>query len=200
MDKRISKTKRNLKNTLRRLLRRKPLSSITVTELCKDAETSRITFYTHYNDKYDLASEMVRDIVQDATDDYNRLQHANNPQGLPLLTVENTVDAILDSFERNIELRSSLSPKDSVYLKNELYNQIVLAVTQRLGELLPGALNENDSRRFALFLCAGFNEYLGEGFRQGLDPVRIRRDCKYLAVDLFRSIESMVSTSSGGRS
>ncbi|MBQ8137327.1 MAG: TetR/AcrR family transcriptional regulator, partial [Clostridia bacterium] len=61
-DKRITRTKRNLKNTLKKLMRRKPYADITVTELCKDAETSRITFYAHYNGKNDLADELVRDL------------------------------------------------------------------------------------------------------------------------------------------
>ncbi len=198
MDKRISRTKRNLKNTLRRLMRRKPLSSITVTELCKDAETSRITFYSHYNDKYDLATEMVRDIVQDATDNYNRLQSTENPRGLVRRTVENTVDAIMDSFDRNIDLLSSLSPKDSEYLKKELYDQIVLAVTQRLQDLLPPGAGIGDCRRYSVFLCAGINEFMRESFAQEIDPAVIRRDCKSLAFKMFESIRSSYSPASGG--
>ncbi len=198
MDKRISKTKRNLKNTLKRLLRRKSLSSITVTELCKDAETSRITFYAHYNDKYDLANEMVRDILQDATENYDQLQRQNNPEGLPRRTVENTVDTILDSFDRNRELLSSLSPKDSEYLKKVLYDQIVLAVTQRLQELLPGALGAGDSRRYALFLCAGLNEFLNESSRQGIDPSAVRQECKALSIRFCDDIRDMCPGQSGG--
>ena len=198
MDKRISKTKRNLKNTLRRLLRRKSLSSITVTELCKDAETSRITFYAHYNDKYDLANEMVRDILQDATENYDQLQRQNNPDGLPRRTVENTVDTILDSFDRNRELLSSLSPKDSEYLKKVLYDQIVLAVAQRLQELLPGALGAGDSRRYALFLCAGLNEFLNESSRQGIDPSAVRQECKALSIRFCDDIRALCQGQSGG--
>ncbi len=198
MDKRISRTKRNLKNTLKRLLRRKSLSSITVTELCKDAETSRITFYTHYNDKYDLAGELVRDIVQDATEKYNQLQSENNPAGLYNQTIENTVDTIMDSLDRNIELLASLSPKDSAYLKSVLYDQIILAVTQRLEELLPEKGSDGDCRRFAVFLCAGFNEFINESMRQKLDPARIRRDCKALAVGMFNGFRSVYSPAYGG--
>ncbi len=198
MDKRIFKTKRNLKNTLKRLLRRKSLSSITVTELCKNAETSRITFYAHYNDKYDLANEMVRDILQDATENYDQLQRQNNPGGLPHRTVENTVDTILDSFDRNIELLSSLSPKDSVYLKKVLYDQIVLAVTKRLEELIPGSPDAGSLRRYAVFLCAGLNEFLNESSRQGIDPAVVRQECKTLSIRFCDDIRAMAPAQSGG--
>ncbi len=198
MDKRISKTKRNLKNTLKRLLRRKSLSSITVTELCKDAETSRITFYAHYNDKYDLADEMVRDIVQDATENYSQLQQQNNPQGLSHKTIENTVDTILDSFDRNIELLSSLSPKDSIHLKKVLYDQIVLAVTQRLQELLPNSVNAASCRRYALFVCAGLNEFMNESIRQQIGADQLRQDCKNLSIKFFDNIQALYPSPSGG--
>ena len=49
MDKRILKTKRNLKQTLLSMMDEKPFEKIGVTELCNRAETSRITFYTYYD-------------------------------------------------------------------------------------------------------------------------------------------------------
>ena len=63
-DKRIRKTKKNLKQTLIALLGQKPFEQITVTELCKSADTSRITFYAHYNDKYELAAEVFQDMLK----------------------------------------------------------------------------------------------------------------------------------------
>ena len=53
-DIRIVKTKRHLKQALVKMLEDTPFEKLTVAELCRRAETSRITFYTHYDDKYDL--------------------------------------------------------------------------------------------------------------------------------------------------
>ena len=50
-DKRILKTKKNLKNTLLELLNEKAFEQITVKEICERSATSRITFYTHFADK-----------------------------------------------------------------------------------------------------------------------------------------------------
>ena len=57
-DKRIKKTKKILKQTLIDLLENKTFDQITVKELCDKSETSRITFYTHYSDKYDLVEDI----------------------------------------------------------------------------------------------------------------------------------------------
>lgn len=48
-DKRITKTKRNIKNTVIKLLSNTQFEKITVSELCRIGEISRITFYTYYN-------------------------------------------------------------------------------------------------------------------------------------------------------
>lgn len=68
-DKRIIKTKKYLKDTLIELLDEMPFEKITVTMLCQKADISRITFYSHYDDKYDL----VEDIFQDMIATWNRL-------------------------------------------------------------------------------------------------------------------------------
>ena len=51
-DKRITKTKRALKSALLKLLTTQAFDVISITELCKIANVSRITFYTHYKDKF----------------------------------------------------------------------------------------------------------------------------------------------------
>lgn len=50
-DKRITKTKRNIKATLTALLQEMPFEKISVAEICRRGDISRITFYAHYEDK-----------------------------------------------------------------------------------------------------------------------------------------------------
>ena len=47
MDKRIEKTKHMIKTTMLELMKKKPFNKITVKEICENAYTSRITFYTY---------------------------------------------------------------------------------------------------------------------------------------------------------
>lgn len=43
-----------LQNSLVELMQQKPISKITVTEICKHADINRTTFYAHYKDQYEL--------------------------------------------------------------------------------------------------------------------------------------------------
>lgn len=53
-DVRIVKTRQSLVSAMGTLLERQDLGSITVNDICAQAMVSRSTFYSHFDDKYDL--------------------------------------------------------------------------------------------------------------------------------------------------
>jgi hypothetical protein len=57
-DKRVTKTKRDLRNALTGLLKVRPYTKITVCDICEAAVVNRMTFYKHYMDKNDLLYDM----------------------------------------------------------------------------------------------------------------------------------------------
>lgn len=61
-DLRIQKTYDSLISTLQELLQEKSFEKITVRELCDRAKTRTATFYSHFTDKYDFFSFMVREL------------------------------------------------------------------------------------------------------------------------------------------
>lgn len=69
MDRRIKKTKNSLKQEFLRLLQEKNISKITIKELTDAADINRGTFYTYYDDLYDLRDEIESDLLED----YNKV-------------------------------------------------------------------------------------------------------------------------------
>jgi AcrR family transcriptional regulator len=65
IDRRVKYTRMMLKESLMKLLKEKPISTITVKELCALADINRSTFYTHYSDQYDLLTQVEEEIIQD---------------------------------------------------------------------------------------------------------------------------------------
>lgn len=63
-DLRVKKTKRAIRQAFERLLMTRPLSKITVTELAKEAEINKATFYLHYTDIYDLYTQSLSEHLQ----------------------------------------------------------------------------------------------------------------------------------------
>ena len=76
-DRRIKRTKENIKNTLIKMLESMPITSVSVTELAEKANISRKTFYLHYNSVYDAVEDIdndLSDLLQNLVDRMERDQ------------------------------------------------------------------------------------------------------------------------------
>ncbi|MGN0467858.1 MAG: TetR/AcrR family transcriptional regulator C-terminal domain-containing protein [Acutalibacteraceae bacterium] len=67
-DRRVRKTKRALRNSLFALLETKNINQITVTELTKQADVNRSTFYLYYSDVFDML-EKIQDEIYNVLND-----------------------------------------------------------------------------------------------------------------------------------
>lgn len=62
-DRRVIYTKKVIRDSFLQLLSEKPVEKISVTEICKNADINRGTFYAHYSDPYDLKLKLTHEIV-----------------------------------------------------------------------------------------------------------------------------------------
>lgn len=67
-DMRYKKNERSIREAFLMLIQEKKFEKITVTELAKKAEINKGTFYLHYTDIYDLYNELLREAINEATD------------------------------------------------------------------------------------------------------------------------------------
>ena len=65
VDRRVKKTKKQLRIALTKLLLEKPIKDITVREISDIVDINRGTFYLHYKDVYDLLEQIERDIFEE---------------------------------------------------------------------------------------------------------------------------------------
>ncbi|MFO7623519.1 MAG: TetR/AcrR family transcriptional regulator [Anaerolineales bacterium] len=64
-DRRVSRTRRNLRNALMSLILEKGYDSVTIEEITQRADVGRTTFYLHYKDKEDLLIENIDAIIDE---------------------------------------------------------------------------------------------------------------------------------------
>lgn len=131
-DKRITKTKRNIKATLTDILQEMPFEKISVAEICRRGDISRITFYAHYEDKYDLAEEIFSDHVQEAYDKYHALQAENNPGNNGFIGYQNLLEAILSLYYDNYAFFSHTTSSENPYLFSAYFNRMYVNVDSYL--------------------------------------------------------------------
>ena len=63
-DRRVRKTKSQLKTGLAQLMREKSIREITVKELVDAVDINRSTFYKYYGSQYDVIKEMEQEVIQ----------------------------------------------------------------------------------------------------------------------------------------
>lgn len=71
-------TKRILKETLLELMQTKPISKITIKEICDRSDMSRSTFYLHYQDQFDLLSEIEKEVLEKTFENLSKLDNKLN--------------------------------------------------------------------------------------------------------------------------
>lgn len=73
-DLRIIKTKNNLYNALIDLMKDKSFEEIKVSDICSKALINRSTFYAHYEDKYELLEDCIKDLKDSLSNELKKNQ------------------------------------------------------------------------------------------------------------------------------
>lgn len=77
-DRRVKYTKLFLKESLISLMKEKPISKISIKELCEKADVNRSTFYMHYTSQYALLQQIEDEIIAEINEKLNRVRQ-NQP-------------------------------------------------------------------------------------------------------------------------
>ena len=94
MNENPSETKLLMSEALKRLIKDRPFSKITVQDIVSECNINRNTFYYHFENNYDLLSFTYEQEVQNIVDSF----HEANA------TVPQAMDFVLDYIDKNIPL------------------------------------------------------------------------------------------------
>ena len=65
MDRRTRYTRQTIRDTVLALMEERPFSRVTVTQVCREAEMNRGTFYLHYQDLEDVLDDILTEMLSD---------------------------------------------------------------------------------------------------------------------------------------
>lgn len=74
-DARVRYTKMVIKNSFVKLLAKKPLTKVTVKEICELSEINRATFYKYYCDPYDLLEKLENEFLEELENNVSQSIH-----------------------------------------------------------------------------------------------------------------------------
>lgn len=187
MDKRIKKTKKNLKTTLISMMSDTAFEDISITELCKRADISRITFYTHYSDKYALIDDIFQDMIHIGTAIYKDMQDKNNPERDYVKGYCNVLHAILELYYSYHEFFGHARPDKNPYLAFSFYNYVLKTVETHTDKESRALHFKYSPRKIAGFICYGMTGFINESHSENTPLPEIQKEASELLTALLTS-------------
>lgn len=105
-DYRVMLTQKMFKSAFLQLLTTKPIQEITVKELCDEAGVNRGTFYSHYQDIYELLEQIEQEMFLQLQEIFIRYTSSTH-------SAESFYHGLLDVFKQNYEMCIMLLGKNS---------------------------------------------------------------------------------------
>lgn len=133
-DRRIRKSKRAIRQALVKMLSQKNLEDITITEISKEADVNRKTFYNYYKTTYQIENDIVRSFEE-------VLSNINIKEDLkqPIKIFETLTSIIQNDFEFYSDLIKSQKVGGNI-----LISRISDVFKQRVRAVLPVEKFEDD--------------------------------------------------------
>ena len=186
-DKRIVKTKRSLKAAMTEMLGKEDFEHISITELCRKAEISRITFYSHYSDKYALLDDIFNDMQRIGTEDYYRRQAENNPSHRLAAGYVNMLDSILELYYDRFDFFQHTNPEKNPYLASRFYSIVLETVEQHTLHVKKRLRIKYSPKKIAGFVCFGMLGFVNESHKEKTPLEEIKKEARELLTELLKS-------------
>ena len=169
-NQRVVLTKRLLHEALLRIMERKPLDKINVSELCEEAGINRTTFYRHYNIPRDILAE----IQSDFTDYVQASLNVPTLQNSPYRYVEQLSTCLYDHADLvKIFIRNN-SEEDII----SLFDEVFLALFRENKAVINGrTLDHDEIKLVSAYMSGGGYFMLRRWLLDGIDksPEEIAR-------------------------
>ncbi|MBU8677705.1 TetR/AcrR family transcriptional regulator [Bacillus subtilis] len=163
-DRRSIKTKSAIKHAFLELLQEKEINKITVSELSKEADIGRGTFYLHYKDVFELYEQIEDEIFQQLGSIYDASFPSDDPLNI-LTFIEKTTEYIY----QNIEIFTLLTkPKMNVLSINKLKEFFKTKMIEELS-MIQSAKSITEIEKFeTTFIVSGVVGIIEEWINNGM--------------------------------
>ena len=109
-----------------RLMETRPFPTVSVTELCREADVQRSTFYAHYHNTMELLIDAVQKILEDFGSYWQ--EKTIEEMAFPYLT-ERNLTLLLTYIEEHRSVAAAFLREDSPALKNQIVDWIAEHMT-----------------------------------------------------------------------
>lgn len=186
-DKRVIKTKRNFKLFFIELLLEMPFEKITVAELCRRGESSRITFYNYYENMLSLVNDILDDYFKEIALNYTTLQRTRNPEKNGVKSYNNALESVLNMYFAHYDFFLKINPKNNPFLFTYFEKHLVDRLNEYIKDhtlVMPPCY---ESRSIAALMGYGLWGIVDECDVQNKSEAEVRSTLQSIFSDLLNS-------------
>ncbi len=157
MDLRTIKTEKALFKALETLLRVKSFDRITVQDICNEALINRVTFYNHYEDKYDLFDHYVDYVLE------NLIKTSVNTSTTSINDyLKSVIMNVTKMLYENKNILKSLTNVNDSFLVYLVHNKINKEVNILVNEYFANIKLRYDLNLITTFIIGGFSSIISD--------------------------------------
>lgn len=176
IDLRIIKTKNNLYNAIITLLKEKSFEEIKVSDICKTALINRSTFYSHFEDKYELFASLIEDLKESFS---NELKTIEND-----LNVKEYYIELIKVFLNHIEGKEEIYKSIMINNKNSIIMDMIYdTITEDINDRIKNNINDIPSDIVSSF-------YLGAVVNVGIDWLKNGKN--YSKEEILKYLDELI--------
>lgn len=155
IDLRIIKTKKNLYSTLEELMKEKSFEEIKVSDICTKAMINRSTFYSHYNDKYELLSEYINNLKNSLEEQLQKNKNISNSKEYYLEMIKLLLDHIEEKKDSYIAIMINNRNSITIDILYDVINKDIIRQIKEENSLNKSTIPSDIISKF--YLGAVFN-------------------------------------------
>ena len=165
MDIRTKFTQKALKNSLIELMKTSNIRDIPIKAICANAGVSRSTFYTYYDNQYDLLDDIQNEIISHYQDKFKEYK-GNTDQK----EAHNRYEKLFNYFAENSDsIQIILSENGDLNFIKKFIEQITVKTQKALMNAHEESSEEKTKRLYSTFLVHGTIALIQDWIKHGMD-------------------------------
>ena len=164
-----------IKNALVTLLGKSEFSKISVTDICREAGLSRVTFYLWYDSKDALLNDYFQDIVNEGLQYYRQIRQSRPDESVrsDFQSLLETIFYLASRYHEFVSHLFSRTGQEDPVLYSRFNAMVMKEVTDLTREHSNQIARPLTMSETATFLASGLNSMIRKDLNSGMQPAAV---------------------------
>jgi AcrR family transcriptional regulator len=145
-------TRTAIRDSLIELMKQRPITDITIKEICALADVSRPTFYAHYRDQYD----MLKNIEDETFAYFETVVFANNTRKLNRREIAHLIEDVLQYIENDSNsVKVLLSENGDINFQTKIFSRFITYLQHVMKHYSEKTPDEGKIEYYSVFMVHG---------------------------------------------